>query len=458
MPPIHQNKSSVNSVLKKIFVASLLLLAALLVSSFPQGFNLISTVSAANSTTDQSTADIQAKIDANNQKIADLQKQIDQYSTLLNSTSKEAQTLKNALANLELTQKKLQANLALTNQNISKANLTLTQLNSDIAQAETDISATSQAIAEGIRQMDQAESQSAIEDLLQNKSMSDALDYINGVYSLQAKMKLKFEDLNDLHDLLSAKKDQATGEKAKLVSYQKTLSDQQKVALAAQQEKDALLTATKNKESTYKAILADKVKQQEESQKELNDYESQLKIIIDPNSVPSARHSVLSWPLDKITVTQFFGYTPDAAKLYKTTAKHNGVDFRASIGTPVKAALSGTVTDTEPTKSRAGCQYGRYVLIKHPNGLSTIYGHLSVVSVKPGDTVTTGDIIGYSGDTGFATGPHLHFGLYVTSGIQIVYDSSTLVKPPATSSCAGIKTVAATPAAYLDPMAYLPNL
>ena len=403
-----------------------------------------------------SASDIQAKIDENNQKIADLEKQIEQYSTLLNSTSKQAQTLQTALANLELTQKKLQANLALTSQNISKTNITLSQLKSQISATESKIDSSSEALSESMRQMDQAESQSAIEKFFANKSISDAWDYINNTYTLQTKLKSKYEDLKDLHESLTAKENQAAGEKDKLVSYQKTLSDQQQVVAVTKQEKDKLLTDTKNQAATYNKILAEKTAQKAAYEQELFDFESQLKSVSSTITIPSPRFGILSWPISPVSITQYFGKTVSAQRLY-VSGTHGGIDFRASIGTPIKAAMSGTVSDTEPTKYKSGCQYGKYVLISHPDGLSTIYGHLSVVSVKPGDTVTTGQVVGYSGDTGYATGPHLHFGLYITSDIRIV-DSAALVKPPAVSNCAGIKTVAAPQTSYLDPSAYLPKL
>lgn len=398
-----------------------------------------------------SAADIQAKIADNNQKIADLQKQIDQYSTLLNSTSKQAQTLTNALKTLELTQRKLEANLALTTKNISKTSLTLTQLDKQIADTEKKIDAASDAISQGMRDIAMEESQSVIEELLKNKSISDAWDYVNAVHTLQTRVKARFDDLRDLHTTLSIQKDKAAGEKAKLVSYQKSLTDQKQTVLATKDEKSQLLSDTSGREAAYQKILADKIAQKNAYEKELFDYESQLKTI-NPNLIPGARAGLLSWPLDAVRITQYFGKTVDARRLY-VSGTHNGVDFGAAIGTPVRAALSGTVTDTEPTRARSGCQYGKYVLLAHPNGLSTIYGHLSVVSVHPGDTVVMGDIIGYSGDTGYATGPHLHLGLYVTSGIRIV-DSAAL----GSKTCAGIKTVASPTSGYLDPMAYLPGL
>ncbi|MDO8579322.1 MAG: peptidoglycan DD-metalloendopeptidase family protein [bacterium] len=395
--------------------------------------------------------ELRQKISDNNKKIEDLQNQIEQYSNLLNSTSKEAKTLKNALSALELTQKKLEANLSLTTTQISKTKLTLTELNGDIGTAEKQIEKDLSAMRENIRATYMTESQSVIEELLGKKNLSDSWNYVNALHTIQSRMKIDLENLRDLRAELTIKIDQVIGEKTKLETYQKNLSDQKKVVVNTKQEKDKLLKDTQNKESNYKAILAEKIQQKEVFEKELFAYESKLKIAIDPSAIPGARAGALSWPLDKISVTQYFGKTISAKRLY-VSGTHNGIDFRASIGTPVKTALSGTVTDTEAIRAKSGCQYGKFVLIKHPNGLSTIYGHLSVVSVQLGDTVITGDTIGYSGDTGYATGPHLHFGLYATQGIRIV-DSSSL----GSSRCAGIKTVAAPPAAYLDPSAYLPK-
>ncbi len=407
----------------------------------------------AYSTTHAATVDdIRFKIQENNQKIEAIQRQIDQYSTLLNSTSKEAKSLKSALSTLELTQKKLEANLTLTATQISKTTLTLDELNGDIEDAEKKVESTSKAVSQNIRDMNAAESESLVEELLRNRSMSDAWDYINALRTIEGRLKIELEDIRDQRNLLGAKRDQVRGEKTKLETYRKTLADQTKVVQSNKEEKDKLLKDTQNRESTYKVILAEKVKEREVFEKELFEYESQLKVAVDPNSIPTTRSGVLSWPLDTVSVTQYFGKTVAARRLY-TSGTHGGMDFRASIGTKIMTALSGTVLDTEAVKSKSGCQYGKWVLIKHSNGLTSIYGHLSVVSVKPGDTVITGDTIGYSGDTGYATGPHLHFGIYASGGVKIV-DSSSL----GSNNCRGIKTVAANPAAYLDPMAYLPKL
>ena len=83
---------------------------------------------------------------------------------------------------------------------------------------------------------------------------------------------------------------------------------------------------------------------------------------------------------------------------------HHGVDIALRTGEPVRAAFGGTVR----VASRMG-GYGNCVVVRHPNGLETLYGHLSKISVNTNQQVAAGDVIGLGGNTGNSTGPHLHF-------------------------------------------------
>lgn len=86
---------------------------------------------------------------------------------------------------------------------------------------------------------------------------------------------------------------------------------------------------------------------------------------------------------------------------------HPGIDIAVPEGTPIHAALSGTVAFTEPEASSGG--YGNYTCIDHGGGLSTCYAHQSRFAVSPGQSVSQGQVIGYTGCTGYCLGPHLHF-------------------------------------------------
>ena len=86
---------------------------------------------------------------------------------------------------------------------------------------------------------------------------------------------------------------------------------------------------------------------------------------------------------------------------------HYGIDYAAPAGTPIHAIANGRV-------SFAGTEggYGRAIVIRHDGRFQSLYAHLSKFAIRPGQWVTQGEIIGYVGSSGLATGPHLHFGLY----------------------------------------------
>ena len=87
---------------------------------------------------------------------------------------------------------------------------------------------------------------------------------------------------------------------------------------------------------------------------------------------------------------------------------HKGIDLRSPMSRPVKATAGGKVTIARKYRLHGGT-----VGLDHGQNISSIYIHLSKIAVKPGDFVKKGQVIGYVGATGFATGPHLHWGLYV---------------------------------------------
>ncbi len=120
----------------------------------------------------------------------------------------------------------------------------------------------------------------------------------------------------------------------------------------------------------------------------------------------SARRSFLKSPLKYAHVTSGFGRRFHPILNY--VGSHNGVDYGAAIGTPVWAVSDGTVL-----KAAQDSRAGKHVCIRHMNGFESCYLHLSGygAGVRAGARVSQKQIIGYSGNTGLSTGPHLHFAL-----------------------------------------------
>ena len=107
------------------------------------------------------------------------------------------------------------------------------------------------------------------------------------------------------------------------------------------------------------------------------------------------------WPVEG-PVGSSFGERQDP--INGEGAFHSGIDIDAPYGTPVRAAADGQVTGTI-----MGAGYGRQIELNHGHDLLTLYGHLSAMAVVPGQHVTRGQVIGYVGQSGRATGPHLHY-------------------------------------------------
>lgn len=120
-----------------------------------------------------------------------------------------------------------------------------------------------------------------------------------------------------------------------------------------------------------------------------------------PQAETASRSSVFSWPLSGV-ISSSFGWR--VHPITNNTRYHEGIDIAAPYGTTVRTAGAGTVTHASWMGG-----YGRLVIVSHGNGLETRYGHLSGYAVKSGQKVKAGEVIGYVGESGDATGPHCHF-------------------------------------------------
>ncbi|HVS79871.1 MAG TPA: peptidoglycan DD-metalloendopeptidase family protein [Candidatus Paceibacterota bacterium] len=401
---------------------------------------------AATADNSQTIKDLNDQIQDHNQKIADLQKEIDQYQAQVDSTSKQANTLQSAVNSLNTTGKKLDSQIQLTQNNIAAAELTIQKLELEIGDKEDQAKDMTNAIAETIRTMDQTDNISMIEVLLTRPDLSTVWSDMESLSSLNDSLSSRVDLLRQVQEDLKGKQDATTEEQQQLASYQSSLSDKKQLVEVNKQEKSTLLTQTKNQESQYKQLLAEKQAAKAQFEQELNQLQSKLQFTLNPNTIPPVGSGVFRWPLDSVRITQYFGNTEFARTAAYNGQGHNGIDIAASIGTPVKAALDGTVIGVN-SQVAPMCQYGKWVLIKHANGLTTLYAHLSLVKVNSGDQVTTGQVIGYSGDTGYATGPHLHFTVYASAAVkfeQYTCNSGITLTIPV-SAFSG----------YLNPMDYL---
>ena len=390
------------------------------------------------------------KIEEHNIQIKHLEEEINLYNQEIESANKQATTLQKVLKSLDLTKKKIGTDINLTEKKINKTNLTIEQLGLEINKTEESIEVSKKAIINAIREIYALEEINLVEIILLNKNISEIWNDIDNIKETRDVIRDRSKELSSLKLEMEQKQSDLRGQKNNLVSLKQDLGGKKEAVIYTEKEKQNLLQETKNKEETYKELVKTKEELKAQFEKELYEYETQLNLIVDKDKYPEPRHGILSWPLDNVYITQRFGRTIAAKTLY-LSGSHNGVDFRAGVGTRIKSALEGTVVGVGNTDLYPGCySFGKWVMVKHDNGLSTIYAHLSVISVSNGQRIETGGLIGYSGNTGYTTGPHLHVGLYATQGVRIEKYVNSRGCKQVTMPLADIK-------AYLDPLAYFPE-
>lgn len=424
-------------------------------------------------------ASIQSEIDAHNQRIADLEKEIAQYQTELNKLGQQHQTLQSAIKSIDVSRQQTNTKIQVTQNKMEASNLKLQKLSGDISENEYQVALDKKSLAKSLRDMDVADDNTLVEQIFGAESLADAWSAADSIMAVGSALRANAAELVGVTRELSEQHEEVSSTHDQLKDLTDQLSVQKEQLDVNKAQKDQLLSQTKSQESSYASLIEEKKAQQKVFENELNKLQQQLESI-GKESVPVVQTGALAWPyspafaascagkasaLGNINcITQYFGNTPFAtanAQVYNGMG-HDGIDIGMPIGTPVQAALAGTVLGTgntdsyhSPTTGAQCYSFGKWVMLKHANGLATMYAHLSQINVSSGQQVSTGQLIGYSGMTGYATGPHLHFGVYAAAGVQIMDLGSFRGSGGTPCTDGGAILPVAPTNGYLNPLSYL---
>jgi murein DD-endopeptidase MepM/ murein hydrolase activator NlpD len=396
------------------------------------------------------------QIATTNDRIAEIQAEIAALGDDLETTSQQRLTLENELARIEQTRQSLLKELELTSTKIDKTNLNIENLNNEITDKEKRIAKQKRAIGQTIRQMYEFDQYTPFEMLLSEQEISDVWHQVDQLVTLQDSSRRHIRNLQGLQTELRGSVAEKEEEKEELESLKDDIEDQKELVEQNKQEQAALVSSTKNREDFFQQQIQVKQSQLDAFEAELKEYESQLKFLANPDALPPRGSGVLSWPLDSMLVTQHFGAKTGPHRSY--TYGHSGTDFRARTPQKLYAMADGVVMGTGNTDVACrGVSFGKWITIEHDNGLVSTSAHLSIINVKAGDRVSRGQQIGYTGNTGRSTAPHLHMSLY--AGVDANGANPVEVSPAPSRSCYG-KTITqprASRDAYLNPLDYLGN-
>lgn len=398
-----------------------------------------------NITSAETAEELRSQIDKTNEQIADLDKEIKKYQNQIAETAEQAKTLSNLIKELNYTRSKLIKEKEMTEVKIQATNLAILKISGNIDEQEKSIINSRETLSNLIQELNRYDNEMFLEKIFIRKNLAELSNDYNNIITINENIRQYVKDLEIKRYELNQTKDQKEEENEKLNVLKQTLSQKAQAVLVSKKEKDKVLAETKNQESEYKKLLEETKKKMEIFEKSIAEYEAKLELILNPKSILKPINGTLVWPLKSILVTSIFGE--------RWGRFHSGVDFRAAVGTSVMTMGDGIVEATGDTDIACkGASLGKWIFIRHDNGLSSSYGHLSSILIKSGTRVKAGQVIALSGNTGYSTGPHLHVSVFASDGVKVDRVPS--------QSCKGavfVQPMLTAQNARLDPLLYLPK-
>lgn len=369
--------------------------------------------------TAQAKTSSQSKLDKINQNIKEAQKELDSLDDQVadkkaysNALMKKIDLLQDKLDALESNRDDLQNEIDAVQKRIDETQAEINKAEKEIEKKEREFDGVYEEYCQRLRAMYISGNVSMLEVLLESGDISSILTRAEMVKSVSEQdsatlddLMTKMEEINKEREELANNKIQLGKDKDSLNSRKQELQksideyNSSKAELNAEVEEcNAALASLDDKRSEVKETIDTNQEQKRQIEAEINNALSGS----GSNKPGSGNYNPgtgqLAYPTSYRQISA--GY-PN----YSNGSYHGGVDWPCPTGTAVHASDSGVVVIAK----KLTYSYGQYILIDHGNGLSTLYAHNSSLVVGVGDKVSKGQIIAYSGESGNATGPHVHF-------------------------------------------------
>lgn len=351
---------------------------------------------------------IQQEIESAQEKINVLKEKKSQTEEYVAALQGKVSLLQDRIDNLEEKKSALQKEINAIQEKISSTEVEIERSQKEIDAKQREFELVYDQYCKRLRAMYISGNVTTLEVLLESGDMSSVLtraEMVKCVSSqdsetLDSLMK-KMQEIEKQKQALEEKKLDLKKDKENLDKQKNELQSSINEISASKKELDADVAECNASIRSLNSQTASILETIETNEARLKEVENEIRRALQA-SPPAGSYTpgsgVLGYPTSSRTVSA--GY-PN----YASGAYHGGVDFRCPTGTAVYAADSGYVSLVKSLNY----SYGKYIIINHGNGLSTLYAHNSSLVVSQGQSVSKGQIIAYSGESGNATGPHCHF-------------------------------------------------
>lgn len=326
-----------------------------------------------------------------------LNRQIREKEKELRATKKEQQTIFGQLKDISDTIEKTEKELESIRNKKAETEKAIEKTEEELADAEARLKERTEILSARLREIYQQGEVSYLEVLLQATSFRDFLVRYHLLEKIAQQDIQLVEEIEAERKTIEEKKADLEAKYQRLASLEEEAKSKMELLEEKKGEKQVLMAALETEKEAIERGLA-------ELEQASNQIAAKIRAMTARNQgysgTPSGR---FVWPTPGYSrITSAYGWRTHP--ILGTKKLHTGIDIGAPSGTSIKCADAGVVI-------HAGWlgAYGNAVVVDHGGGISTLYGHMSSISVREGQQVSAGDKLGAVGSTGWSTGPHLHF-------------------------------------------------
>jgi len=389
---------------------------------------LITMVSAASS------SEIKKELDALQSQAKELEKQGDELEAELAANESETQTTIEEKVAIDLRISQTEAEIANANAQIQQYNLLIAQKQSELEEALNEQEAMNEKYKARLRAMEESGKVSYWSILFKANSFSDLLSRIDSIHEVAEADSRMLKEMEAMALAIEEDRAELEQELVNQKAAREELTVMELTLQAQRAEADQLLLDLADEYEQMSDEYLEYEAREEELRQEIMaaqaDYYAALSAEEAARLAAANKNNVAGGgsgnsgnsggsssnsgggssgfvaPLSYMTVTCAYGWR--IHPIWGDKRFHTGVDLAANQGAPIYAIASGTVTTAGYSDA-----YGYNVSLSHGNGYGSMYAHMTNYTVSAGQYVSQGEIIGYVGSTGWSTGPHLHFEIYL---------------------------------------------
>jgi peptidoglycan DL-endopeptidase CwlO len=362
-------------------------------------------------------ADLQSELEHKQSQLSKAEERKGVLTTTIAGFKDKIDRLTGEVAGIRNREAAVRARLAAKQAELDQAMAELDTAKAHLARVRAHLKRALTALRERLVAMYEAGSPDVISVIVGSSSLDDLAartEYLDRLHGMDEAVVGRVRDLRDqVKSLVSRLRDS----KNRIEDARDAIASEKEALTAARvalQSRQAALVATRH---DREAALEKVDRHAEELDGDLGEIQGKIAAqLAETGSAPlpagpiKGGSGMLIWPVDGPVVSGFGPRTINGSYEY-----HPGIDIAVPEGTPIRAAATGTVSLQQSEAESGG--YGNYTCIDHGGGLSTCYAHQSSFAVSLGQAVSQGDVIGYTGCTGYCFGPHLHFEVRINGSV-----------------------------------------